>query len=513
MATHWQEWEKKIGQIFENVGFSKLELPGKGRVTDLTPGTYRMEPINNEMQVDVFVRINQTQYLVIECRDRRNKTIKKWLHEIKGRASVRQAQLRRELKSKKIEVYGVAATSLRDLDIKVQKAADDTGVALWHHGVVDYLMAISKGAGIGVKDLVLYRAGIKQKKYEPIVLQVQRWPVENNDNWFIGFISPLQIAQATFVYQRGQGFGESSYQRFLKPQRITAIGNYVKESGGTFPNSIVLALPKGTKFSRTRNGGSIMQMSIPGNPEGIKIIDGQHRFFGALASGINVKLLCTFVECEDLDQAIMFSQLNGRQVTVSKAQITSLYGIPDFAARIAVGASSEKDKEKIDTDATVYRALERMNQKGPLANRLNFYPGRPAQGKIPFKVLFDTLARVAKIEQSGFKSLSGDQKTRGKEFGDKLSTFLAAWEYILGKENFNNIDLWLQPTMLSALLLLYPECRWYAGKSEASTWLRNQRKITWNPRPENYRGGQGTSKLAHGLCSRLKIRPQFIFKK
>lgn len=505
MATHWKEWERKIGQIFENIGFTKMESPEKH--SSLQPRTFCFERLNQEMQVDVFVCVDERHWILIECRDRRNRTIKNWLHEIKGRATDRLSKLRRALKIPGVTVFGVAATSLKDLDSKTQATAEDTGVALWHHGVVDYLIAITKGAGAQVQELVLHRCGLRRDSYTPIKLQVQRWPV-SPDPWFIGFVSPLQIAHAAFVYQRGQGFGESAYQRFLKPQRIIEIAEFVK-SGKSFPNSLVMALPQGTKLPRAKNVGGLVTISIPGEPEEIKIIDGQHRFFGALASGMNPKLLCTFVQSDDLDQALMFAKINGKQVSVSKSQLVSLFGIPGFAAKIASGVS-QSDQAKITREETIYRTLERMNQKGLLAEWLNFYPGRPAHDTIPFKFLYDTAMVVSKIEQSGFKALQGTPQECGRVFGDRLSLFLRAWAKIIGKNRFTDRGLWFQPTMLSALLLTFPDCRWTAGRKEADAWLIKQPRLNWRPRPEVYRGARGARILAKLLCRKVGIKPQFV---
>lgn len=323
--------------------------------------------------------------------------------------------------------------------------------------------------------------------------------------WFIGFVSPLQIAQAAFVYQRGQGFGESAYQRFLKSQRIGEIADFVR-AGNSFPNAIVFALPAG---SSAPSGNGLITISIPGEPEGLKIIDGQHRFFGALASGMNPKLLCTFVQADDLEQALMFAKINGKQVSVNKGQLVSLFGIPGFAAKIASGVA-KNDHAKIDLEETLYRSLERMNARGPLAHRLNFYPGRPAGDMIPFKFLFDSAMAIAKVEQSGFRSLRGTPNERGKDFGDSLSAFLAAWQRLVGAARFSDQEGWFQPTMLSALLLTYPDCRWAAGKGSADSWLNKHPRLTWKPRPQAYRGASGARNLAKILCRKLHIRSQFI---
>jgi DGQHR domain-containing protein len=509
MATHWKEWERKVGRVFENIGFTKIASPEKPG--SLQPRTFCLERLNQEMQVDVFVRVDQHRWILMECRDRRNRTIKKWLHEVAGRAKDRLAKLKKELGIQNLEVFGVAATSLRDLDSKTLATAEDTGVALWHHGVVDYLMAITKVAGAQVEELVLQRCGLRRKDYPDIKLQVWQWP-KSSEPWFIGFVSPLQIAHATFVYQRGQGFGERAYQRFLKPQRIVEIADFVK-SGKVFPNSIVLALPQDTKIPRAKNQSGLVTISIPGKPEAIKIIDGQHRFFGALASGKDPKLLCTFVRADELDQAIMFAKINGKQVSVNKSQLISLFGIPGFAAKIASGAS-QRDQEKIEREETIYRTLVRMNEKGPLANRLNFYPGRPAHDTIPFKFLYDTAMAISKVEQSGFGMLRGSPRDRGRVFGDRLSAFLSAWQKLIGKEHFFDTGRWFQPTMLSALLLTYPDCRWEGQdgrrKLEADAWLVKRSRISWNPRPEAYRGAAGARKLAKALCKRIGIKARFV---
>jgi DGQHR domain-containing protein len=505
MATHWKEWENKIGRIFANIGFTKIENPEKPE--SLQPRTYCMERLNPEMQVDVFVRVDATKWVLIECRDRRNATIKKWLHEVAGRASHRQAIIRRATKNKNHQVVGVAATSLQELDSSIQAAAEDTGIALWHHGVVDYLIAISKGAGSQVQELVLQRCGLRKKHYEPIRLQVQRWP-HSAETWFTGYVSPLEIAHAAFVYQRGQGFGETAYQRFLKPQRINEIAEFVK-SGKVFPNALVLALPSGSKYPRGNANLSLITLSIPGKPEAIKIIDGQHRFFGALASGKNPKLLCSFVDADDLDQALMFAKVNGKQVSVNKSQLVSLFGIPGFAAKIASGAN-EKEQSKIDREEAIYRSLERINQKGPLQGKLNFYSGRPAADTIPFKTPYDTLLAISKTEQSGFDAINGTASDRGRAFGERIANFLNAWSKILGPESFDDPEHWMSATMISAIIYTYPDCRWNAGRSEVDIWLKRKEHISWNPRPETYRGAGGARALAKALVKKLGVRSQFL---
>lgn len=503
MATHWKEWEKKIGSIFQQIGYRQVPDPEKP--SGLEPRSFCLERLNPDMQVDVFVRVNENTWIHIECRDRRNATIRKWLHEIKGRSSERLSKLRKETKKTGHRVFCVAATSLRDIDGKTQVAADNTGVALWHHGIVDYLLAISRGAGSQVEDLVLQRCGIKLPAYPKIQLQVLRWP--STESWLVGFVSPLQIAHATFVYQRGQGFGENAYQRFIKPQRITEIAEFVR-SGKGFPNSVVIALPAGTKIPAARVN-ELLNIEVPGEPEGLKIIDGQHRFFGALASGKNPKLLCTFVKADDLDQALMFAKVNGKQVSVSKSQLVSLFGIPGFAAKIASGVSS-KDQAKVDREEGVYRTLERLNAKGPLAGKLNFYAGRPATNTVPFKFLFDTLISISKQNQSGFNSLSGVAVEKGAIWGDQISDFLDQWARILGRKNFDDPGRWFQSTMLGGILLTYPDCAWQGGKATAAKWLTRQNSFAWSPKPEAYRGAAGARSLAKVLCRKLSIQPKFL---
>jgi DGQHR domain-containing protein len=504
MSTHWKEWEKKVGQIFENIGYTKIEAPE--RYCSLPERSFCLERLNQVMQVDVFVRVDKYNWILIECRDRRNATIKHWLHEIKGRACDRLAKIKSDLKSKSHKVFGVAATSLKTLDSKTQATADDTGVSLWHHGVVDYLNAITKGARAQVEELVLNRCGKRKSQYPPIKIHVQAWPIDS-EPWFVGFVSPLQLAQAAFVYQRGQGFGEAAYQRFLKPKRISEIADFVK-NGKRFPNSIVMALPENTALPKAEGKSGLMTLTIPGNPEGIKIIDGQHRFFGAVASGVDPKLLCTFVKCDDLDQATMFAKINGKQISVNKSQLVSLFGIPGFAAKIASGLSAS-DQKKVDLEEAIYRTLEQMSRKGPLAEKLNFYPGRPAQDMIPFKTLYDAVLSIANQEQSGFKALSGKAQERGKVFGDRLSEFLFAWAALLGKD-FYDEAIWFSPTMLSSIIYTYPDCRWKAANLSTEKWLNSQTVGALKPDPQHYRGAGGARKLAKLLCKKIGLTPQFL---
>jgi DGQHR domain-containing protein len=505
VPTPWQEWERKVGEIFGQIGLSKSDARG----VDLQPGSYCFERLNPDMQVDVSARIDRNTYVLVECRDRRNKTLKPWLQQVRGRCETRTTEVVKAHGGKRPRVYGVAATSLRSIEERVARAARETGVELWHHGLVDYLRAVSRGAGSQVRDLVLYRCGIRKASYPPVKLRVMPW-TDPTRPWGVGFIAPLDIAQVAFVYQRGQGFGEAAYQRYLKPRRIEEIANFVK-GGRVFPNSIVLALPSGTKMPSPSAIHPIRTITVAGDPEGIKIIDGQHRFFGALASGLNPKLLCTLVAQDDLEQAITFASINGKQVAVSKSQLLSLFGVPGFAAKIAADIGT-KERAKLERDEACYRALERLNADGPLAGRLNFFPGRPAEDEIPFKTLFDTIRSISSIEQSGFNSLRGSATERGRTFGDGLVRFLETWRQVLGQDDFENPKRWFQPTMLSALLLTYPDCKYLAPKGTAGSSLLSRRREfgRWRVRPENFRGSAGVYRLARSLCSRLGIRSHFL---
>ena len=493
MVKTGEKWERKVGSIFENAGFSCVEQPDP--LGKLNPGHFCYGKLNPELQPDIVVRVDKHRWVLVECRDRRNPTIRNWLHDIKGRTVDLRSRLIKDTKSRQTHVYGVAATSLKRLENKMHEVAQNTEVALWHHGFVDYLLAISKGARSQVKDVVLYRSGIRQSSYPPIKLTVP----------------PSQIARAAFVYHRGPGCDDRAYQRLLNPNRIREIAGFVNR-GNIFPNSIVMALPTaGVKCPSTNSDDGLVTITIPGDPEGIKIIDGQHRFFGALASGRDPRLLTTFVECDELTQAIMFATVNGKQVSVKKGELIALFGIPNFAAQIAAGVS-EKDRERIELEEAIYRTLERLDAKAPLFERLNFYPGRPSQDMIPFKFIYDSIMRIARIEQSGYPVLKGSAIERGKQFGTSLANFLNGWMDLLGEKQFYDEGSWFQPTMLSALLLTYPECRQAIYPDEAEKLLRNCKAgwKAWRPRPESYRGAAGATILAKALCRRLGIKPRFL---
>jgi hypothetical protein len=57
MSNKGQKWERTVGSIFENIGFTKVEQPEK--LKDIPTSSYCFGKLNPEMQNDIIVRIDR----------------------------------------------------------------------------------------------------------------------------------------------------------------------------------------------------------------------------------------------------------------------------------------------------------------------------------------------------------------------------------------------------------------------------------------------------------------------
>lgn len=129
-------------------------------------------------------------------------------------------------------------------------------------------------------------------------------------------------------------------QRELSPNRITEIGEYVKNVDATFPSSIILAINSQSDDDKnTQNlifNKETSEMKIRKDDKIAHIIDGQHRVFGLRKGYGELKEgrsrfqfnITIFVDMDLDDQSMVFATINKAQTKVNKSLVYDLY---DFA--------------------------------------------------------------------------------------------------------------------------------------------------------------------------------------
>lgn len=126
----------------------------------------------------------------------------------------------------------------------------------------------------------------------------------------------------------------TAYQRFLKPNKVARISEYVAQDGNFFPNSIVVAIDDATYELASRSGPetSMGFLTLPNVYGAVWIIDGQHRLYGSAAREETRSKKMPVVAIKGLtepEQGEIFRIINEKQTRISKNLLWDLYGERD----------------------------------------------------------------------------------------------------------------------------------------------------------------------------------------
>lgn len=125
------------------------------------------------------------------------------------------------------------------------------------------------------------------------------------------------LNRIAFVSRREQS-KDDGYQRNLKKQRAAEIAHYLDKEKGCIPNSILLNLEPGARFS---NG----VLSIPDTEKAAWVIDGQHRMYGLRQAKARFPVAVTaFMGLDIPTQAKQFKIINSKQKGVPTSLLYDL---------------------------------------------------------------------------------------------------------------------------------------------------------------------------------------------
>ncbi|WP_203818136.1 DGQHR domain-containing protein [Paractinoplanes ferrugineus] len=140
-------------------------------------------------------------------------------------------------------------------------------------------------------------------------------------------IEPDRLLKIAYVLHRNRANSDlmPTYQRLIRRSRLQEVSRFV-ESGGFFPNSIILNLdtgrsPRFDAVSKSVDGPVMGVLHLPQTYRSAYIIDGQHRLYGYANSERAASELIpvvAFVNLPQSEQIRLFMQINENQQAVPK---------------------------------------------------------------------------------------------------------------------------------------------------------------------------------------------------
>lgn len=144
-------------------------------------------------------------------------------------------------------------------------------------------------------------------------LSFEALPVTQGKHVFYFFRAPASTLKGLFDVQIRDEHEDDGYQRHFAPARVRSITNYVK-AGHAIPSTILVSLESG-EYSNGR-------IHFPKRRQIGWIIDGQHRFLGAVEAGGPYQLpFLAFVDLDINEQVNQFVVINRE----ARGVPTSLY--------------------------------------------------------------------------------------------------------------------------------------------------------------------------------------------
>lgn len=282
-------------------------------------------------QVDVFAADDEV-VLVVECKSsatiRKSETFKTEVEAIQGYRTGMIGRIRQEFPTHKIQF--ILATNNFVVSDATKERLHSGGIQHIDEDGIEYYLELAKHLGIAARYQLL-----------GWLLEGQKIPGMTNtvpairgrmggQTYYLFAIEPEVLLKVAYVLHRSKANSDlmPTYQRLIKKSRLKKITDFV-ESGGFFPNSLILNIDSGGKkrglqFDSVAGGESSSRMGmlhLPKNYRSAYIIDGQHRLYGfADSDRATTELLpvVAFVDMKRSDQVRLFMEINENQKAVPK---------------------------------------------------------------------------------------------------------------------------------------------------------------------------------------------------
>lgn len=327
-------------------------------------------------QLDVFAKDDETVFIV-ECTHSREagpKSIKALVDKI---AAIREGVIKavhthygREPRLKVKFAIATRNVEWRKADQDRIRAAGIVAITEDDYNYFSKLTGLLRTAA-RFQFLGRYLAG---EKVEGLRTKVPATRGKAGGTTFYSFlISPHDLLRVAYISHRQKTSNDDfdTYQRMVKPNRLSAIGKFI-DAGGKFPTNIVINLktenPLQFDIQQSFEDTATGLLSLPGQYGTAWVIDGQHRLYGYAYSGrekTNDSTVISVLAYENLplrDEIGMFIDINTQQVKVTRILVNEIISAMDI------------------NDDDPAKRLDAMHAQ--LALRMDQYPSSPIRARV-----------------------------------------------------------------------------------------------------------------------------------
>jgi len=314
-------FEDRVWAALAKLGFTFLN---KDRTLTLKYGAG-----DNELQqIDVFAADDDV-VLVVECKSSveiRTGQFKKEIEAIQGQRAGILRTIRNEYGNHKVKF--ILATNNYGVTKLTADRIESADIVHMSDEVIDYYLSLAEHLGEAARFQLLGNLFAGQKipnlDHEVVAIEASM----GGHKYYSFSIEPDRLLKLGYILHRSKANSNlmPTYQRLIKKTRLKNVAQFV-ESGGYFPNSLIVSLEGGARglqfdpFPRRSGQTRAGILHLPQTFRAAYVIDGQHRLYGYSASSratTDLIPVVAFVSLGRADQMRIFMQINENQQAVPK---------------------------------------------------------------------------------------------------------------------------------------------------------------------------------------------------
>ncbi len=328
--THWDYFEGRVWSLMANLGFKYMNKDSNFKIKYSKDGLTK--------QIDVFAA-NDEVILITECKSAESSRKKDFSTEINEIGNLREKIINRvkQFFTGKPKIAFLFCTNNCIVNEQDQKRMKDSNILWLNQEDIQYFEKLINSIHEATIFQFLGRV-FAQQTIQNMKNKVPAIRGNMGGHPFYSFaVEPAILLQISYVLHRVQTTEDTleTYQRIVKPKRISEIQNFLDE-GNYFPNAIILNIdtPKGNSLQFDSVGKTdydsktqIGILHLPQRYHCAYIIDGQHRLYGYAGSKFRDSNTIPVIAFENLpaeEQSKLFVDINSKQKTVSKNLLNTL---------------------------------------------------------------------------------------------------------------------------------------------------------------------------------------------
>tara|TARA_B100001142_G_scaffold307799_1_gene338760 strand:+ start:145 stop:2454 length:2310 start_codon:yes stop_codon:yes gene_type:complete len=323
--SHNDLWEQTVWSLIASYDFKHINnIHEKGKFN-----------LNGTHQIDVF-GIKDGLAVAIECKSKQDKskqTIRKHILEISGYRKGAENKIK-EAYGNNTQVAWAIATRNHIIPEKDRQLAKENDIALINEGQIQYFTELQKRTGLVSKfQLMAHLFGEREIPQLQETVPALKTKIGMYDAYIFA-INPGKLLPISYISHRGNQSHDdiNAFQRMVGKSRLKSIASYIKDSGGFFPNSLLINIDSRGQDAKympiTKSDGvEFGALTLPGHFKTAWIIDGQHRLLAFADTPQKDTLLVPVIAFHDLEpriQANMFVDINNKQKKVTQNIIIEL---------------------------------------------------------------------------------------------------------------------------------------------------------------------------------------------